>query len=464
MNVPNMPEDLTLDQIIALQARLTDAEETLRAIRHLEVDAIVVTRPEGEQVYSLTSVERIYRDMIETMSESALNVTSDGMILYCNERFARMTKVDLTTVMGSNLLNHFVESDRDAISGLLDGATTGIKRMRAGLRGTDGLVLPVNVATYAWRRDDQPSTIITVITDLTDILAAQASTMTALRYARHLIEAILDPLITIHTDGKITDVNHASRLATGRSSTELVGTDFADYFSEPEKARKFYEQVFAKGYVLDEPLTINNGFGAGTQMLFNASLYREDDGTIGGAVAVGRDVTRHYEDRIQAKHRKRWRTIVQWPLLGVALLGFLLLASSFLSHVDAWTKAQMVSPISMLEAPYLHTGDHRPTTILHAGEAVFYHISTRHSVACFALIQQRILSLVDGGVVHRIIWSNLAVTFGYTKAGNFETNYRFVVPDILPQGDYFLERNTTYDCGGTTLNISRPLLPFTVVK
>jgi hypothetical protein len=211
-------------------------------------------------------------------------------------------------------------------------------------------------------------------------------------------------------------------------------------------------------------LAVRNAAGTATEMLFNASLYLEDNGTVGGVVAVGRDVTRHYEDRIRAKHRKRWRTIVQWPLVGVALLGFMLLASTFLSHVDAWTKAQMVSPVAMLDAPYLHNGDHRPTTIFHAGEAVFYHISTRHTVTCFALIQQRIVSLIDGDATHRIIWSNLTVTFGYTEAGNFETNYRFVVPDILPQGDYFLERNTTYNCGGTTLNQSRPLLPFTVVK
>ena len=73
---------LTQDQVTVLQARLTEAEDTLHAIRIGEVDAIVVTRPEGEKVYSLTSVERIYRDMIETMGESALNVTSDGMRLY----------------------------------------------------------------------------------------------------------------------------------------------------------------------------------------------------------------------------------------------------------------------------------------------------------------------------------------------------------------------------------------------
>ena len=63
-----------------------------------------------------------------------------------------------------------------------------------------------------------------------------------------------------------------------------------------------------------------------------------------------------------------------------------------------------------------------------------------------------------------VFWSNLPVSFGYTEAGNFETDYRFLVPDDLSPGDYFLERNTTYNCGGTTLIQTQPLIPFAVTK
>jgi len=216
MNETTTPQILTQDQIIALQVRLTEAEDTLRAIRQGEVDAITVPHAEGEQVYSLTSVEQVYRDMIETMSEGALNVTQDGMILYCNECFARMTNADPTTVMGSNLLGYFVESDRATISLLLNSRTSDIRQIRAGLRSADGLVLTVNVTTHVLQCDDVPYTVITIISDLTEIMAAQASTLAALRYARHLIEAILDPLVTIDTHGKITDVNRAGELVTGR--------------------------------------------------------------------------------------------------------------------------------------------------------------------------------------------------------------------------------------------------------
>jgi PAS domain S-box-containing protein len=71
------------------------------------------------------------------------------------------------------------------------------------------------------------------------------------QYARSLIEASLDPLVTISADGKITDVNEATTKVTSVSRELLIGTDFSNYFTEPEKAQEGYRQVFAKGMVTD---------------------------------------------------------------------------------------------------------------------------------------------------------------------------------------------------------------------
>jgi PAS domain S-box-containing protein len=66
-----------------------------------------------------------------------------------------------------------------------------------------------------------------------------------LKYTRSLIEASLDPLVTISAAGKITDLNEATARITGFQKEELVGTDFSDYFTEPQKALQVYQQVFA---------------------------------------------------------------------------------------------------------------------------------------------------------------------------------------------------------------------------
>jgi PAS domain S-box-containing protein len=111
------------------------------------------------------------------------------------------------------------------------------------------------------------------------------------KYARSLIEASLDPLVTISVGGKITDMNEALANITGLTRQDLTGTDFFDYFTEPGDARGVYREIFASGSVADAPLTIRHKDGKLTDVLFNGSVYRDDMGNVSGAVVVARDVT-----------------------------------------------------------------------------------------------------------------------------------------------------------------------------
>jgi PAS domain S-box-containing protein len=111
------------------------------------------------------------------------------------------------------------------------------------------------------------------------------------QYARSLIEASLDPLVTISAEGKITDMNEATVNITGVTREFLTGTDFFDYFTVPHKAREVYKEVFAKGSVADSPLTLRHIDGKLTDVLFNGSIYKDDRGIVQGVVIVARDVT-----------------------------------------------------------------------------------------------------------------------------------------------------------------------------
>jgi PAS domain S-box-containing protein len=110
-------------------------------------------------------------------------------------------------------------------------------------------------------------------------------------YTRRLIETHLDPLVTISANGKITDVNAAAELVTGLSRRELLGSDFFDYATEPEKARAGYEKVFQEGSVRDYPLAIRHRSGRITEVLYNASTYTNEEGNIQGVFAAARDMT-----------------------------------------------------------------------------------------------------------------------------------------------------------------------------
>jgi PAS domain S-box-containing protein len=110
-----------------------------------------------------------------------------------------------------------------------------------------------------------------------------------MQYASSLIEASLDPLFTISKEGKITDMNEATIQATGKLSLELIGTDFFIYFTEPQKAKDVYREVFEKGFVRNYPLTIKDH--KLTDVLFNGSVYKDSFGEVVGAVLVARDIT-----------------------------------------------------------------------------------------------------------------------------------------------------------------------------
>jgi PAS domain S-box-containing protein len=147
-------------------------------------------------------------------------------------------------------------------------------------------------------------------------------------YNRSLIEASLDPLVTIGPDGKITDVNGSTEAVTGRERKELIGTDFSDYFTEPEKARSGYQQVFRDGSVRDYPLELRHRDGHVTSVLYNASVYRDETGKVIGIFAAARDITelKQSENRIKQQSKEImelstpvmqvWQGVVVAPLIG----------------------------------------------------------------------------------------------------------------------------------------------------
>jgi len=139
-----------------------------------------------------------------------------------------------------------------------------------------------------------------------------AALRAASAYARTLIEASLDPLVTISPEGKITDVNKATEEATGVARDHLVGADFSDYFTEPDKARAGYREVLAKGFVHDYALTIRHTSGRLMDVLYNASVYRNEAGEVQGVFAAARDVTerKRIEEEL-ARHREHLEELVK---------------------------------------------------------------------------------------------------------------------------------------------------------
>lgn len=156
-----------------------------------------------------------------------------------------------------------------------DGTTCWISHTCHPVKGEDGQVLGRRISHR----------------DITVSKEAEAALEKVSAYNRTLLEASLDPLVTIGADGQIADVNFATELATGYDRDELIGTEFASYFAEPGLARAGYERVFHEGQVRDYPLSLRHRNGSVMPVLYNATVYRDRDGHVAGVFAAARDIT-----------------------------------------------------------------------------------------------------------------------------------------------------------------------------
>jgi PAS domain S-box-containing protein len=245
-------------------------------------------------------VSQYARSLIEASLDPLVTISAEGKITDVNEATIKITGIDRGCLIGTDFSDYFTEPSQ---------AREGYQRVFAEgfvtdypltIRHRDGRLTDVlyNASVYKNSRGE----VLGVLAAARDITEQKRAS----QYARSLIEASLDPLVTISPEGKITDVNAALVDVTGVSREGLIGTDFSDYFTEPEKAREGYRRVFSQGAVTDYPLTIRHKNGRVVNVLYNASVYRDSSGTVLGVFAAARDVTarKKAEDEL-AEQRNR---------------------------------------------------------------------------------------------------------------------------------------------------------------
>jgi PAS domain S-box-containing protein len=173
-SLPKLPSSTPADQQTQLRARLDTAEETLRAIQSGEVDALMVSGRGGEQVVSLKGGEPAYRMLVEAMSEGAATLSRDGVVLYCNGRFAELIGRPPAKMIGIAVQSLVSDTARGRFEALLAEAQKTVAKGEFNLRCADGSVVPVYLSLNRFR-GYKGQALGMVITDLSEQKRKQAA-------------------------------------------------------------------------------------------------------------------------------------------------------------------------------------------------------------------------------------------------------------------------------------------------
>ena len=253
------------------------------------------------------------RSLIEASLDPLVTISPDGQITDANGAAEQVTGVPRGWLVGSDFSDYFTEPD-SARAGYRKVLSDGLVRdYPLTIRHVEGRTTDVLYNAVVYRNEaGQVQGVFAAARDVTERKRLEEGLRVASLYSRSLLEASLDPLVTISPGGQITDVNEAAELVTGVARDRLVGSDFSDYFLEPARARAGYRKVLSDGLVRDYPLTIRHLDGHTTDVLYNAVVYRNEAGQVQGVFAAARDVTERKRAEAElTRYREHLEELVQ---------------------------------------------------------------------------------------------------------------------------------------------------------
>lgn len=175
----------------ALRSKVAELEQTLQVLREGAVDAIAIPHPQGSQIFTLQGADQVYRVLIEEMSDGALTLSMDGMVLYCNQRFAEMLGIPLSRIIGSKIAGWLPPDEREKFEALLRQAGENSQRAEITLPGVDGSSLVASVFADSLSLGGM-QVIYLVVADLTEYKNREVMLQSALEEARQARLSLLD--------------------------------------------------------------------------------------------------------------------------------------------------------------------------------------------------------------------------------------------------------------------------------
>ncbi|MFZ2853882.1 MAG: PAS domain S-box protein [Rhodocyclaceae bacterium] len=275
--------------------------DTLGKVRGIFASARDITAQ--KQLENQLQVSQFYtRSLIESNIDALMTTDSLGVITDVNQQMEALTGGSRDELIGSPFKNYFTDPLRaeEGIKQVLrEGKVTNYE-LTARAKGGEETVVSYNAATFN-DRDGKLQGVFAAARVITAQKALEQQLREQQTYLRGLIESSVDGLITVDPSITISDVNDRMCQMTGYTRAELIGSPFATYFTEPERALAGVEETFHKEVVTEYALTLVSRTRRQLQVSFNASVFRDALGAVRGIFASARDIT----DRVRLEEQLR---------------------------------------------------------------------------------------------------------------------------------------------------------------
>jgi PAS domain S-box-containing protein len=280
-----------LEQTVEQRTKqLLDANEGLR------IEIVARERIEAELLKQTRAVEaerQRFNDVLEILPVYTILLTPDYHVSFANRFFRERFGNDEGRRCYEYLVNRPEPCEQcETFKVLQTGASHHWEWV-----GPDNSIY--DVFDFPFKDASGADFILELGIDITKRKQAEDELSALSKYNRSLFEASLDALVTITAEGKIGDVNTVTESITGYPRETLIGTDFHNYFTDPDKARQGYKRVFETGTVRDYELEVQHRDGYTTPVTYNASVYHDETGNVAGVFASARDIT----DRKRAENQ-----------------------------------------------------------------------------------------------------------------------------------------------------------------
>lgn len=279
------------DQVAHLEKELEDAREVIAAIRSGEVDAVVVSGPEGEQIFTLRGAEAAYRDLVEAMNEGAATVSMDGTLLYCNQHFASLFDIRLDHIIGKHLGELVGEETMSFVKPLLARALSGASaKAELSVLSAKGRRVPIQLSVSKMKMEE-PTVLCLVVTDLAEAKKWE-ELVTAGKLTRSILESSPEGIAVCDRHGYIQSLNSVlRRMSASNPLLEHFDLAFPLHIeNRGESESRFSIWTALQDVVQSQEVRYRAHDGSDHYLLVSSGPMLDDDG-VAGCVLTLTDIT-----------------------------------------------------------------------------------------------------------------------------------------------------------------------------